>query len=70
MKRMLFVAIAAVLFASCSKDYTCTCTSVKPDGTIMNVEKKNISGTKGGSEKKCKQFDNVNNDLTTTCLLD
>lgn len=70
MKRMLFVAIAAVLLSSCAKDYTCTCTSVKPDGSVMNVERKNMNGTKGKSEEKCKQFDNVNGDITTTCLID
>lgn len=70
MKRMLLVAIVGVaLLSSCTKTYTCTCTSVQPNGTVTGVETRSISGTKGDSEEKCKQFDNVNGNVTTTCLL-
>ena len=69
MKRMLLVVIVGVALSSCSKTYTCTCTSVQPDGTVTEVQTKSISGTKGKSEEKCSQFDNVNGNITTTCLL-
>ncbi|MFT4062319.1 MAG: hypothetical protein QM642_08185 [Edaphocola sp.] len=73
MKRLLPAALVFGVVAvaiSCTKEYTCTCTSVQTDGTVTVVEKKAISGTKGGAEKKCKQFDNVLGNITTTCLLD
>lgn len=69
MKRMLLVLVAGVALASCSKTYTCTCTSVQPDGTVTNVQTRSINGTKGKSEDKCKQFDNINGSVTTTCQL-
>ncbi len=69
MKRMLLVVIVGVALSSCSKTYTCTCTSVQPNGTVTDVTTKSISGTKGNSEEKCKQFNNVNANITTTCLL-
>lgn len=69
MKRMLLAGIAAIALSSCNKTYTCTCTSVQPDGTVTGVETQSISGTKGKSEEKCKQFDHVNGNVTTTCQL-
>ncbi|KAA5532481.1 hypothetical protein F0919_16980 [Taibaiella lutea] len=71
MKKMLLVALVGIAgLTSCSKDYTCTCVSVLPDGSQTNTETKTISGTKDGAEKKCKAFDNVNGQVTTTCQLD
>ncbi len=69
MKKVLLVAVIGVAISSCTKNYTCTCTSVKPDGTVVGVETRSISGSKDDSEEKCKQFDNVNGSTTTTCLL-
>ncbi|WP_157977292.1 lipoprotein [Taibaiella helva] len=69
MKRILLVLVAGVVLSSCSKTYTCTCTSVLPDGTVTSVEPHSISGTKSGSEDKCKQFDHVVGNITTTCQL-
>lgn len=71
MKKMLFASVVIAglaAFSSCSKDYTCTCTSVQADGTVTNTTKETISGTKDGAAKKCSQRDNVNANITTTCL--
>jgi len=73
MKKMLLASVVIAgmaMFTSCTKDYTCTCTSVSPDGTVTNTTRETISGTKGGAQKKCKQRDNVVNTTTTTCLID
>lgn len=73
MKKMLLASVVIAglaTFASCSKNYTCTCTSVKPDGTVIDVTKETISGRESGAEEKCKQRDHVNGTITTTCLID
>lgn len=74
MKKVVLLASVVIAgmaaFVSCSKSYTCTCTSVEPNGTVMNVTKESISGTKGGAKDKCKQRDNIYGSLTTTCLID
>lgn len=71
MKKMLLVALVGIAgLSSCSKDYTCTCTSVLPDGTKTNTDTKIVKGTKNGAEKDCKAFDNVYNNVTTTCQID
>ena len=69
MKRMLLVVVAGIALSSCTKSYTCTCTTVQPDGTVTDVQTRSLTGTKDNSEEKCKQFDNVNGNQTTTCLL-
>ncbi|WP_162903346.1 hypothetical protein [Taibaiella koreensis] len=69
MKRMLLAVAAVIALSSCSKTYTCTCTSVMPNGTVTDVKTQSLNGTKDGSEEKCKQFDNVRGDITTTCQL-
>jgi outer membrane protein assembly factor BamE (lipoprotein component of BamABCDE complex) len=70
MKKMLLVAIAGIaVLSSCNKSYNCVCTSVKPDGTVVDQTSNNISGTKDGATKDCAKLDNVNGTVTTTCLL-
>ena len=70
MKKMLLVAIAGIaILSSCNKSYNCVCTSVKPDGTVTDQTSHNISGTKDGATTNCAKLDNINNDITTTCLL-
>ena len=71
MKKLLLVALVGIAsLSSCSKDYTCTCTSVLPDGTTTNTDNKIVKGTKSGAEKDCNAFDNVYNNVTTTCQID
>jgi len=71
MKKMLLAVVAGIfVFASCTKSYNCTCTSVQPDGTVTDVQYKSVRGTKNGAEKDCKKMDNVVGNVTTTCLLD
>jgi hypothetical protein len=73
MKKMLLASVVIAglaTFASCSKNYTCTCTSVEPNGTVIDVTKETISGRESSAEDKCKQRDHVNGTITTTCLID
>jgi len=72
MKRVLLASVVIAglgILGSCSKNYTCTCTSVLPDGTVTNTTMENLTGSKSGAEKACKQRDNVNGNTTTTCLI-
>jgi|GEM_PF-1972335 len=73
MKKMLLAVVAVIsiaLLPSCMKDYVCTCTSVLPDGTVTNVEKKTFSGTRNSAEDDCKTYEHVNGQVTTTCNID
>lgn len=74
MKKVLLASVVIAgmaAFTSCSKNYTCTCTSVQPDGTVTNTTKENISaGRKKNAEETCKQRDNIVATTTTTCLID
>jgi hypothetical protein len=73
MKKMLLASVVIAglaVLGSCSKNYTCTCTSVLPDGTVTNTTKETLSGTKSSAENSCKQRDNVIGNTTTTCLID
>ena len=54
---LLAVAFVAVSFASCKKDYTCTCTNAFGGGYVKKIEKTSkagaqancVSGTRTGS---------------------
>lgn len=41
MKKVLILAVATVVFASCTKDYTCNCTDPATDETNQMVYKTN-----------------------------
>jgi hypothetical protein len=71
MKKMLLVAIAGIaILSSCNKSYNCVCTSVKPDGTVVDQTNTNISDrTKNSATDDCAKRSYVNADITTTCLL-
>lgn len=71
MKKMLLVALVGIAgLSSCTKEYTCTCTSVLPDGTTTNTDTRTVSGTKDEAEKDCKALDNVYGNVRTTCQID
>lgn len=57
MKKITLFAIAAVAisFASCKKDYTCTCTSssTAPGSTTSTMEYTIIKAKKGDAKKMC-----------------
>lgn len=61
--KMLFAAAFLLTFglSSCSKDYTCTCTSKVTDsgGTVVatNSSATVLNGTKGKVEETCDQGD-------------
>lgn len=70
MKKMLLVAIAGIaILTSCNKTYTCTCTSVKADGTVVDVVPHTVKGSKSGADNDCKAFDNVYDDTRTSCVI-
>lgn len=72
MKKVLLAAavVSIAILSSCGKNFTCTCTSVQPDGTVVNVEKMTFHGSRNGADEDCKEYDNVNGNVTTTCNLD
>jgi len=57
MKKVLFGGICGLLlFASCKKDYTCTCSSI--DGTTSTViGSTTINDTKKNAEEECDTGD-------------
>ncbi len=73
---MKYVVLAAVVIGlcttlgSCRKKYACTCTTLDPQGTVLNTSTTDISsGSKSKAEEKCKQLDNVMTNRTTRCFI-
>jgi hypothetical protein len=58
---ILSIAFVAVSFASCKKDYTCTCTS---SGTTIN---KIVGVSKKTAQAQCVSY--TSNGYTETCVL-
>ncbi|MEZ5172776.1 MAG: hypothetical protein R2850_04545 [Bacteroidia bacterium] len=53
MKKVLFAAAVLALFASCKKDYTCTCTAY--DQTIVTDYNNLSKGEASDGEDKCNE---------------
>lgn len=69
MKKILFAAVTLVALASCSKDYTCTCTGTTHiEGTDINYNY-NVNGTKKNAEKSCKDDSYTNTLAEVTCKI-
>lgn len=69
----LTIALIAITFVSCEKDYTCTCTSVDSSGLLEDVvTTSDITGKKGDAEDECsaKATALTIATVTTTCELD
>ena len=56
--QIALVAIIAVLFASCKKDYTCTCTYVYP-GSAAETTSVTIHNTKSKAKTACDNIQTV-----------
>jgi hypothetical protein len=59
MRRLLFIAAAGVLFASCSKEYKCRCVStVIGSGARDTTEFSMAVSRKNDANTKCQQYQN------------
>jgi hypothetical protein len=57
MRRLLFIAVAGVSFASCSKEYKCNCVStVRGTGETDTTEFVMAVNRKNDANKKCLQY--------------
>ena len=73
MKKFLTFSVvvfaAATLFASCKKDYTCTCTTHDSGGSIQDVSASTtIHETKSKATSACEKT-TTSGTFTTTCVL-
>lgn len=69
----LTIALIAITFVSCEKDYTCTCTSVDSSGLVDDlVTSTEITGKKGDAEDACSATATTLTvgTITATCELD
>lgn len=69
-KVILFAAFGAFGLMSCTKDYTCECTTVDSTGTLDDVVvSSTITGKKADAETAC-EAGNVNiGPISTACVL-
>lgn len=69
MKKVLFIAVLAVVsFASCKKDYTCTCvTTSSAAGSSASTDVETLNGvSKSAARANCMDATMVNNGVTYT----
>lgn len=67
---MLFLAaIGLFALSACNKSYTCKCEAYKANGTYVNTDFYNYTGSKKQAERDCKVNENVRGDVTTACDL-
>ena len=71
MKKLLFVAAIAVLgLASCTKEYTCECTTSDSSGLIDDVTTSStFEATKSDAEAACGDLEITVLTMTSTCEL-
>lgn len=66
------IALFAVVFTSCKKDYTCECTSKDSNGTVMSSSTVTIKATKKDAKAACNEEATVSgggNSITMSCSL-
>lgn len=67
MKKVLSIAVIALAFASCKKDYTCTCVSTATGSSLSVTNVYVIKGvSKGTAKKACVDKDYKNSAGTVT----
>ncbi len=64
------LALFAVSFSSCKKDYTCTCTATESITGISASESTTLTATLADAEEACDAGDSVDATVTTECELD
>jgi len=74
MKNFLFVSAIVLAFGltSCTKDYTCTCTSTDSSGTIADIVTTVTynDSKKSDAEDACTNAESTVGTISTTCVLD
>jgi len=66
-KSLLIAAVAGLAFASCKKDYTCTCVS---NGTVQTGSYTvTIHATKGNAKTQCTSYNESDPKYATTCTI-
>ncbi len=66
------IALFAVAFTSCKKDYTCECTSKDNTGTVMSTSTVSIKATKKDAKTACNEESTVSgggSSITMSCSL-
>ncbi len=64
------VALFAVSFSSCKKDYTCDCTTTESITGTTTTSSSTINATKADAEEACDAMDLTFGTSTTECELD
>jgi hypothetical protein len=68
---LLIPVMAVMLFASCKKDYVCTCVT-KDNGAVKSTAVHNVTDTKKNANKKCTETGSTGGPgttLTVTCTM-
>jgi len=67
----LTIALIAITFVSCKKEYTCTCTITDSSGLIpATTVSETIEGKKKDAEDKCAQGSTTLGTIETVCELE
>ena len=65
---LLAIAVAGLTFASCKKDYTCTCTY---NGTMQKGEvSTTIKDTKKGAKETCDSYSDPDPAIAGVCVIE
>ncbi len=71
MKKLFIVAVAALSFAACSKDYNCDCETTDVNGANISDGNFEFEGKKSEAEDFCDGQENTDpNGNVTTCTLE
>ena len=69
MKKLLFFVIIGVAFASCKKNYTCSCTTTYTNGSPTETFTTGaFKTTKKKAKTICDVYEYTDSDETTTCV--
>ena len=71
MKKTILITVLTLAFASCKKDYVCTCTAtVNMYGQTSSASQSTtIHTTKNQAEATCNGYKSTSSYVTTTCHL-
>ena len=66
-KTLLITALAGLAFASCKKDYTCTCTytGTHQQGSVSTT----LHDTKSGATTTCESFNDPDPTIAGVCVI-